>query len=58
MKDLADISEVERQLRNDSNYLYSFMGDYYPILEIWRCNVTTGQATLLAAKAPPGSKPW
>ena len=58
MKDLADISEIERGLRNDSNYMYSFMGDHYPILEIWRCDVTTGKATLLAAKPPPGSKPW
>jgi len=58
MKDLYEATKENRALRNDSDYLYGFMGDHYPVLEIWKCDMATGQATLLATNPPPGDKGW
>jgi len=58
MKDLYYATESDENMRNNSDYMYNFMGDRYPIIEVWRCNVTTGQATLLATKPPQGAEGW
>ena len=58
MKDLFYATENNEVLRNNSDFMYNLMGDYYPLIEIWRCNVTSGHATLLATKAPQGSQKW